>query len=139
MDRVSASVRSANMRAIRAGGMKPEVAVRKLVHKLGYRFRLHRHDLPGRPDMVFAGRKKVIFINGCFWHQHDVAGCRSARVPHSNRAYWGPKLARTVARDKWVRAELSALGWRHLTIWECELAIGGEERLAGKVARFLER
>jgi DNA mismatch endonuclease (patch repair protein) len=88
--------RSTNMRAIRSKDMQPELKVRSLVHKLGYRFRLHRKDLPGKPDLVFGPRRKVIFVHGCFWHSHN---CKTAHVPKSNLEYWGPKLERNKTRD----------------------------------------
>ena len=88
--------RSTNMRAIRSKDMKPELAVRSLVHRLGYRFRLHRRELPGKPDLVFSSRQKVIFVHGCFWHAH---GCKCAHVPKSNVDYWKPKLERNQVRD----------------------------------------
>lgn len=126
------------MSAIKSKGMKPELAVRKLAHRLGYRFRLHRSDLPGKPDLAFPSRKKVIFVNGCFWHQHDTAKCRSARTPASNRGYWGPKLARTIARDKRNRKALTAMGWKHLTVWECEIAKSDEATLSRRLKSFLD-
>ena len=89
--------RSANMRAIRSKDMLPELAVRSFVHKMGYRYRLHRKDLPGKPDLVFGPRRKVIFVHGCFWHSHT---CKAAHVPKSNQAYWVPKLERNRARDR---------------------------------------
>ena len=104
------------MRAIRSKGMKPELAVRRLVHAMGYRYRLHRHELPGRPDMVFPGRRKVIFVHGCFWHQHP--DCKLAHRPRSNLEYWGPKLHRNQERDSEHRARLAELGWDVLVIWE---------------------
>jgi len=110
--------RSANMRAIRSADMKPELAVRSLVHRLGYRFRLHRQDLPGRPDLVFPSRLKIIFVHGCFWHSHH---CKSAHVPKSNREYWLPKLRRNRLRDRRNLRRLGAMGWTALTIWECEI------------------
>jgi DNA mismatch endonuclease (patch repair protein) len=124
--------RSANMRAIRSQDMKPELAVRSLVHRMGYRFRLHRHNLPGRPDLVFPVRKKVIFVHGCFWHSHN---CKTAHVPKSNRDYWGPKLERNRLRDTKHLAELAAAGWKSLIVWECET--WDEITLQKRVAAFL--
>ena len=98
MDHVTPDVRSANMRAIRSKDMKPELIVRRLVHGMGYRYRLHRQDLPGRPDLVFPSRKKLIFVNGCFWHQHDEKDCKLVRKPKSNQAYWLPKLERNCSK-----------------------------------------
>lgn len=119
-DTISTERRSANMRAIHSKGMKPEMAVRSLAHRMGYRFRLHRKDLPGKPDMVFPGRRAVIFIHGCFWHQHPAPGCHDARPPKSNTGYWHPKLERNQARDTEHIAALQAQGWRVLVIWECQ-------------------
>jgi DNA mismatch endonuclease (patch repair protein) len=121
------------MRAIRSKGMKPELLVRRMVHSLGYRFRLHRRDLPGKPDLAFIGRKKAIFVHGCFWHQH--AGCREGRVPASNEGYWGPKLRKNVDRDRESVEQLEARGWRTLIIWECELR--DAESLQRKLLDFL--
>ena len=124
------------MRAIRSKGMKPELAVRRLVHAMGYRYRLHRHALPGRPDMVFPGRRKVVFVHGCFWHQHADPACKIAHRPKSNLDYWLPKLERNVARDNQHRARLAELGWDVLVIWECEVNPGDE--LAERIREFLE-
>jgi DNA mismatch endonuclease Vsr len=107
------------MSRIRKTGSKPEVLVRKIVHRLGYRFRINRRDLPGTPDIVFPSRRKVIFVHGCFWHQHS--NCRHANVPQTRQEYWLPKLARTVARDIENVTALQALGWEALTLWECGL------------------
>src|SRR5690349_14284392 len=96
-DKISKERRSQNMAAIRAKDMKPEMIVRSLAHRLGYRFRLHRRDLPGSPDLVFPRLKKIVFVHGCFWHQHS--GCREGRLPNSRSEYWIPKLTRNVARD----------------------------------------
>jgi DNA mismatch endonuclease, patch repair protein len=120
MDTLSKALRSANMSAIRSQGMKPEMIVRSTVHKMGYRFRLHGAELPGKPDLVFASRRCVIFVNGCFWHQHAKKSCLDGRLPKSNREYWIPKLSRNVQRDKANRAALRKLGWRTLVVWECE-------------------
>lgn len=109
------------MARIRSSDTKPEMLVRRLAHALGYRFRLHRRDLPGKPDLVFPGRQSVIFVHGCFWHQHPDPACRDARPPRSRTEYWGPKLQRTAERDAENTARLEAGGWRVLVLWECEL------------------
>ena len=117
--------------------MKPEMAVRRITHAMGYRYRLHRKDLPGKPDLVFPGRRKVIFVHGCFWHQHSDPACRIARRPKSNRQYWVPKLERTVARDAEHLTQLAELGWDVLVIWECEVKDNTET--AERIRRFLKR
>lgn len=114
------------MRRVRGSNTKPEVAVRRLLHAMGYRFRLHRADLPGKPDIVLPGRQAAIFVHGCFWHGHP--GCEAARRPASNRAYWDRKLDGNIARDKRNRAALRRLGWRVLVLWECRLKSGLEAR-----------
>jgi DNA mismatch endonuclease (patch repair protein) len=111
--------RSAVMRRVKGKDTSPELKVRRLLHRLGARFRLHRKDLPGAPDIVLPGRKLAIFVHGCFWHGHDCQ--RGARVPKQNRDYWLGKVARNRARDEESRAALSAAGWRVETVWECEL------------------
>jgi DNA mismatch endonuclease (patch repair protein) len=105
------------MRHIRSKDSKPEIRVRQFLHALGYRFRLHRRELPGNPDIVLPRHRLVIFVHGCFWHQHP--GCRHARIPRTREEYWLPKLTRTQERDEENRLKLEALGWRTLTIWEC--------------------
>jgi DNA mismatch endonuclease (patch repair protein) len=110
--------RFAQMRSIRKTDTRPELAVRRLAHAIGYRFRLHRRDLPGSPDLVFSGRRKVIFVHGCFWHQHE--GCRLARQPKSRPDYWPKKLARNVGRDTEVQGRLVDQGWEVMVVWECE-------------------
>jgi DNA mismatch endonuclease (patch repair protein) len=112
--------------------MLPELAVRRLVHKLGYRFRLHRKDLPGKPDLVFAARHKVIFVHGCFWHSHN---CKAAHVPKSNSDYWGPKLQRNQIRDAKNLEALKADGWQSLVVWECETR--DEDALKKRLKNFL--
>ena len=109
--------RSANMRAIRSNDMRPELAVRSLVHKLGYRYRLHGKDLPGKPDLVFTSRHKVIFVHGCFWHGHQ--GCSKSRRPSTNCEFWDRKLDETIARDARNVEALIEAGWGVLVIWEC--------------------
>ena len=120
MDKLTPERRSENMRRIKSKDMKPELAVRQLAHRLGYRFRLHRRDLPGKPDLVFGSKRKVIFVHGCFWHGHELKGCLDARRPKSNTGYWNPKLTRNKERAAQRVAEPDATGWKVLTIWECE-------------------
>ena len=121
------------MARVRAANTVPEMAVRRVVHKLGYRYRLHRRDLPGTPDMVLRKYRAVVFIHGCFWHQHS---CRRRRTqPASNQEYWGPKLARNVERDAEASSALEEMGWRVLTIWECEI---GALDLGDRINRFLQ-
>jgi DNA mismatch endonuclease (patch repair protein) len=123
------------MRRIRSKGMKPELTVRRLLHGLGYRVRLHRHDLPGKPDLVFGPRGKVIFVHGCFWHSHDDPACLDGRAPQSNQSYWLPKLARNKQRDIANLSALRAAGWDFLVIWECETR--DLKKLSVRVAEFL--
>ena len=136
MDVFSREERSGIMRRVRSENTKPELIVRKLAHGLGYRFRLHRKDLPGKPDLVFAGRRKIIFVHGCFWHQHSCK--RGGRVPATRREYWVAKLERNVARDKAVTRRLRKLGWGVMVVWECQTTLGKLDRLAGRIARFLD-
>ena len=106
------------MARIRGKDTKPEMLVRRLTHGLGYRYRLHGRKLPGKPDLVFSSRKKVIFVHGCFWHRH--VDCRLAYEPKSNVEFWQAKFASNVKRDREVAASLKACGWKVLVIWECE-------------------
>ena len=119
MDNMTKGERSRLMSLIRAKDTKPEVLVRKFVFCLGFRYRLHRHDLPGRPDIVFGRAKKAIYVNGCFWHLH--ARCRNVRIPKSRRDYWVPKLEKNRKRDRMALAKMRRLGWDTLVLWECEL------------------
>lgn len=127
--------RSAIMRAVKSKDTKPEMIVRRLVHGMGYRYRLHGPGLSGKPDLVFAGRRKVIFVHGCFWHGHDCP--RGARTPKANREYWEAKIARNVQRDA---ADVTALlkeGWQVMPIWECETKASVRSALERRLRLFL--
>ena len=132
-DKISPSARSENMRRIRSKNTKPELVVRSLVHKLGYRFRLHRKDLPGKPDLVFPSRRKAILVHGCFWHGHET--CPNGRRPKSRENYWNPKIDRNMQRDTETQQVLEAMGWQVLVVWECEL--GNLEATAASLTKFL--
>lgn len=122
------------MRRVKGRDTSPELKVRRILTKLGARYRLHRKDLPGKPDIVMPGRKLAIFVHGCFWHGHDCA--RGARVPKANRDYWLAKVGRNRARDAEHLAALTAKGWQVETIWECEMKDEGS--LAERLARLLK-
>ena len=120
-DKLTPERRAENMRRIKSKNTKPETVVRSLVHRLGYRYRLHRLDLPGKPDLVFSPRRKIIFVHGCFWHGHEDPDCADGRrQPKSNLDYWLPKLARNKERDQVQAAEIETLGWAVMIVWECE-------------------
>lgn len=112
--------RSRQMALIRSVDTKPEMKVRRALHSMGYRYRLHRRDLPGTPDLVFPGRKAVVFVHGCFWHRHPDPDCKLARLPKSRQEFWIPKLTRNAERDAEAIAALELAGWRVLVIWECQ-------------------
>ena len=130
---LTARERSDLMSRIRSTDTKPEMRVRRLVHGMGYRYRLHAPDLPGRPDLVFRPRRKAIFVHGCFWHRHE--GCVNNRVPQTRRDFWRRKLDGNARRDRLNEQALQAMGWRVLVIWECETK--DPEFLAEAVTRFL--
>src|SRR5947209_3239298 len=132
-DVFDAEKRSAVMRAVKSKDTTPEMKVRRLLHRAGYRFRLHRADLPGKPDIVFPGRRAAIFVHGCFWHQHP--GCHHADRPSSNKPYWNKKLNRNVERDKAHVSALKEQEWKVLTLWECEVR---NIDILHKVEEFLE-
>ena len=136
MDTLSPIQRSERMRRIRGKDTKPEIRLRKLIHGMGYRYRLHGRDLPGVPDLVFRSRKMVIFLHGCFWHRHPDPACKLARLPKSRLDFWEPKLTTNAWRDECNNNRLAALGWRILTVWECEL--NGQEKLKNRIRGFLE-
>ncbi len=118
MDRVSLEDRSRIMRAVGREDTTPELSVRRIAHKLGFRFRLHRKDLPGSPDIIFPKHRLCLFVHGCFWHRHH--GCRKATTPKSNAAFWMDKFARNVERDGRKVEALRALGWKVAVVWECQ-------------------
>ncbi|MBA3939801.1 MAG: very short patch repair endonuclease [Sphingopyxis sp.] len=132
MDNRSADSRSRLMARVRAKNTKPEIEVRSLLHKLGYRFRLHRKELPGKPDIVFKRRRKAIFVHGCFWHGH---GCRIGKLPKSNIQFWQDKIERNRARDAENRSELEKLGWSVDEVWQCELK--DNQALTDRLQKFL--
>jgi DNA mismatch endonuclease (patch repair protein) len=125
--------RSWIMSRVKGKDTSAEIRVRSLTHRLGYRFRLHRKDLPGKPDLVFPSKKKVIFVHGCFWHGHACA--RGARIPKANRDYWIEKIRKNVERDQKNHTLLNSLGWKVLVIWECECKV--DEVLVQTITNFL--
>ncbi|AOY87825.1 very short patch repair endonuclease [Marinobacter salinus] len=131
MDSVSKAKRSEIMGKVRGKNTSPELHVRKLLHSLGFRYRLHRGDLPGKPDIVFAKKQKIIFVHGCFWHRHE--GCSMARFPKSREEFWRKKFEDNKARDARNVCELERQGWSVLIVWECELSddIALREKLCG--------
>ena len=135
MDTLSSEQRRRAMSAVKSRNTTPELVVRRLLHKAGFRFRLYRKDLPGNPDVVLPKYRTVIFVHGCFWHQHP--GCDNANRPSTRQDYWFPKLDRNVARDKKHISELYSLGWNILVIWECET--NDEAALSEKLCRFLSQ
>ena len=122
MDTLNRTERSERMSRVRNKNTKPELTVRRLIHSLGYRYRLHRGKLPGRPDLVFSSRRAVIFVHGCFFHRHPDPNCRLARLPKSRLGFWLPKLEGNKARDERNLKALADQGWRALVIWECQLS-----------------
>ncbi len=134
MDTLTREQRSERMSRVRSRDTKPELIVRKLLFAMGYRYRLHVASLPGKPDMVFPVRRKIIFVHGCFWHRH--ANCPLARLPKSRKAFWPAKLEGNRLRDGRVRAALRRDGWSVATVWECQLS--DIDRLARRLRRFME-
>lgn len=129
--------RSAQMALVRGKNTKPEIAVRRLIHSLGYRFRLHRKDLPGKPDIVLPRYLKAIEVRGCFWHQHPDPSCWRSRLPKSRSEFWVPKLKSNVIRDQATEVALRNLGWELLVVWECETAPRRREELVQRLLDFL--
>lgn len=128
------ALRSAVMRAVKSRDTSPEMKVRALLRAIAPGYRLHRAELPGKPDVAYVGRKRAIFVHGCFWHGHDCA--RGARAPKANAAYWRAKIDRNRARDGRNLESLQALGWRAMVVWECELK--DEAALRARLAAFLD-
>ncbi|MBA4110878.1 MAG: very short patch repair endonuclease [Leptothrix sp. (in: Bacteria)] len=136
-DIVSPTVRSRMMSGIRGANTKPELVVRKALFALGYRFRLHRKDLPGHPDVVLPGRHIAVFVHGCFWHQH--LGCKYAKLPGTRADFWEEKLSANVLRDRHAIESLGLLGWRVLVVWECATrATASREALSGRLLEWIE-
>jgi DNA mismatch endonuclease (patch repair protein) len=134
MDTVTPETRSRMMAAVRGENTKPELIVRCQAHAMGFRFRLHRRDLPGTPDIVFPRLRSVIFVHGCFWHRHG--GCGATTMPKDNAEFWAAKFSRNVERDRDVGRALTALRWRVLVVWECETR--DMSRLRHKLKCFLK-
>ena len=134
MDTLSPSQRSERMSRVRNKNTKPELLVRRLVHRLGFRYRLHAGSLPGKPDLVFPRKRSVIFVHGCFWHRH--VGCALCRMPKSRLEFWKPKLEANRKRDSRNQRLLRKEGWRLLIVWECQLA--DEHALKNSIIEFLE-
>lgn len=134
VDFVSREKRANIMRGSKSKDTRPELLVRKLLHGLGYRFRIHRRDLPGKPDIAFIGRKKAIFIHGCFWHQHLDEACPISRKPESNTEFWNAKFEKNRERDKRNARSLKELGWEVMTVWECDIA---DKNLGPRLVKFL--
>lgn len=130
MDRISTKRRSWNMSRIQAKNSKPEVAVRSLLQKMGYRFRLHVSSLPGQPDVVLPKYRSIVFVNGCFWHRHP--GCKYAYMPKSRLDFWTRKFEGNISNDRKVGEKLKLLGWKVVTVWECE--VKDKERLTERLA-----
>ncbi len=133
MDALTKLQRSALMSNVRSKDTTTELAVRGMIFSLGFRYRLHRVDLPGKPDLVFVSKRKIIFINGCFWHRHK--GCKYSTTPKSNKIFWLEKFEKNIRRDKSNRIELRSLGWKILTVWQCELK--KRDKLERRIIDFL--
>jgi DNA mismatch endonuclease (patch repair protein) len=136
-DSLSKAERSERMSRVRNRDTKPELVVRGMIHRLGFRYRLHDRRLPGSPDIIFRSRRKAIFVHGCFWHRHPDESCRLARMPKSQLDFWRPKLEGNRDRDLRIQSELDAIGWTYIVVWECELR--HREQLENKLLAFLTK
>lgn len=135
MDFFSPKKRSQIMSNISGKNTKPEISIRKIAHSLGYRFRLHKKELPGNPDIVFPKYKKVIFVNGCFWHGHK--NCKRSKLPSTNRIFWQKKIEGNIKRDNANYSALKKLGWSYLIIWQCTISKNNFPKLEKKISNFL--
>ena len=136
MDNLTTTQRSQCMAKVKCKDTKPEKAIRSLLHRMGYRFRIHRRDLPGNPDIVLPKYKKVIFVHGCFWHGHE--GCPRAKRPTSNKTFWENKLTKNIDRDRKNQLTLKELGWSYLVIWECQIKNTHLVKLGNRLEKFIE-
>ncbi|MEQ1901376.1 MAG: very short patch repair endonuclease [Devosia sp.] len=132
VDRLTPRARTSLMRNVKGKNTTPELMVRRMLHRAGYRFRLHRADLPGKPDIVLPARRRIVLVNGCFWHGHD---CRYGRLPKSRLEFWGPKIEGNRARDARNLSDLKAAGWRVLVVWQCETRV--QAALQQRLIKFL--
>ena len=137
MDTLQPAERSRRMSLIRSKDTAPEMLVRRIVHGMGYRYRLHRRDLPGSPDLTFPAHRKVIFVHGCYWHRHNDPTCKLARLPKSRLDFWLPKLERNRARDRENQERLATLGWDVLVVWECGMK--DRTKLESTLRAFMDR
>ena len=136
-DVVDRATRSRMMSGIRSTNTKPEIILRKALHRMGFRYTLHAKNVPGKPDMAFPSRKAAVFVNGCFWHGHD---CRFFKQPQTRPEFWSAKIERNRVRDEVVREQLTSAGWRQLTVWECAIRGAGSDapsKVATKIAEWL--
>jgi DNA mismatch endonuclease (patch repair protein) len=138
MDKLTRAERSENMRRIRGKNTAPELAVRRIVLRLKYRFRTHAKHLPGKPDLIFPRQRKAIFVHGCFWHSHPSSSCKDSRIPKSRVSYWSQKLKRNTERDHQNLSALRKLGWKAIVIWGCQTE-KDLRILAGRIKRFLKK
>jgi DNA mismatch endonuclease Vsr len=133
VDHLTPAARTELMSRIKSRDTRPELMVRSIIHRLGYRFRLHRKDLPGTPDLVFPSRHKVIFVHGCFWHGHT---CKRGKRPTTNATFWGDKISQNRKRDRRVATLLTNEGWQVMAVWQCEIS---DSDLPTRIKRFLGR
>lgn len=134
MDTVSSAQRSRNMASVRTRNTGPELVVRRILHAEGFRFRLHRHDLPGKPDIILPKHRAIVLVHGCFWHAHN---CQRGKIPSSNTEFWTRKRLSNIERDQRQQQQLQSLGWRVIVVWECETK--NRDELRRRLRQFLQR